>query len=80
MPRVLLTERKQMGQRLRTCREAAGLTQVQLGQRLGVSFQMIQKYEAGRSQLGLAHLSKLAEALGVPIAFLLQWLCHTPKA
>ena len=43
-----------VGHRLREVRIMRGLTQTQLGERLGISFQQVQKYEKGRIELVLA--------------------------
>lgn len=42
---------KALGQRLREWRQSVGLSQTEVGSALGVSFQMIQKYEKGESRL-----------------------------
>lgn len=61
-----------IGARVRRLRLAAGITQRQLGERLGVTYQQIQKYESGRSQLTLGKMQKLAAALGVPYGAILE--------
>lgn len=60
-----------MGARIRRFREAAGLSQTELGEKLGVSYQQIQKYERGASRLGLDTFLRLARALDQPVAALL---------
>ncbi|MCP1744344.1 transcriptional regulator with XRE-family HTH domain [Bradyrhizobium japonicum] len=52
-----------IGQRLRTRRMELKISQQELGQVLGVSFQQIQKYEKGVNRVGAARLVQLAEAL-----------------
>lgn len=52
-----------IGQRLRTRRMELKISQQELGNVLGVSFQQIQKYEKGVNRLGAARLVQLAEAL-----------------
>ena len=52
-----------LGRRLRRRRRLLGLTQQQLGDRVGVRFQQIQKYECGANRLSAARLWELAEAL-----------------
>jgi transcriptional regulator with XRE-family HTH domain len=47
---------------------AKGLSQAQLGNRLGVTFQQVQKYEVGSNRIGTGRLVKLAAVLGIPIA------------
>jgi transcriptional regulator with XRE-family HTH domain len=43
------------------------LSQTELGRLVDVSFQQIQKYETGANRLGASRLTKIAEALNVPI-------------
>jgi transcriptional regulator with XRE-family HTH domain len=61
-----------VAQRLRLRRELAGYTQDKLGQAVGVSFQMIQKYENGMSRVGASRLLKIAKVLGVPVAWFFE--------
>jgi transcriptional regulator with XRE-family HTH domain len=65
------------GGRLRVARQLAGLTQQRLGERLGVSFQAVQKYENGENRLSAGRLVKAAELLGVTLAFFAK---ETPRA
>jgi transcriptional regulator with XRE-family HTH domain len=46
------------------------MSQTQLGNRLGVTFQQVQKYEAGGNRIPTGRLVKIASALGVPISAL----------
>jgi transcriptional regulator with XRE-family HTH domain len=49
-------------------RIARGLSQSQLGERLGVTFQQVQKYEAGANRMSTGRLVKAAAILNVPMA------------
>lgn len=51
-----------MGEKLKAAREAAGLTQAQLAEKIGVLQHHISRYEAGREPKALV-LKKMAEAL-----------------
>jgi transcriptional regulator with XRE-family HTH domain len=62
---------KSMGARVRRFREAAGLSQTELGDKLGVSYQQVQKYERGVSRLGVDTLLRLARALDQPVSVFL---------
>jgi transcriptional regulator with XRE-family HTH domain len=55
------------GPRLRELREAAGLTQTQLGERAGVVGSQVNKLEVGVNQPTFATALALAQALGVEI-------------
>jgi transcriptional regulator with XRE-family HTH domain len=61
-----------VGRNVRVWRMAKGLSQVQLANRLGVTFQQVQKYEVGGNRIGTGRLVKLAAILGVPIAALFE--------
>lgn len=58
-----------VGQRLRQGRRELGLTQEGLAGLLGVTFQQIQKYEAGHSRMSAGRLLEIAQALGRPIGW-----------
>jgi transcriptional regulator with XRE-family HTH domain len=63
-----------VGRRIRTRRLLLGMTQTQLAQQLGVSFQQVQKYENGANRVGAGRLVQIAQILGIPIDALLQGL------
>jgi len=58
-----------VGQRLRQGRRELGLTQEALAALLGVTFQQIQKYEAGHSRMSAGRLLEIAVALGKPVGW-----------
>ena len=58
-----------VGQNIRICRLQRGLSQTELGQRIGVTFQQVQKYEKGVNRIGAGRLQRISEALEVPISF-----------
>ena len=62
---------KELGSRLAQLRKAAGLTQVQLAETLGISQQMVASYEVGRRRIPVSMLPALAQALKVQIDALL---------
>lgn len=53
-----------VGARIAERRQALGLSQAALAQRLGVSFQQLQKYEAGQNRVSASRLHRLSAALG----------------
>jgi len=53
----------QIGYRIRERRKQVGLNQEALGDRVGVTFQQIQKYERGANRISIGRLSQIAEAL-----------------
>lgn len=54
-----------VGERIRRKRILTGLTQDQLGDALGVSYQQIQKYETGANRVSVGRLYLLAQRLDV---------------
>ena len=55
-----------IGLLLREKRHAAGLSQSSLGAAIGVTFQQIQKYEAGTNRIAVSTMIRIAQSLGVP--------------
>jgi len=63
---------KKFGARLKTLRQAAGLSQRQLWKLSGVHCQTVSKIERGDSLPGLATVFALADAIGVSPAALVS--------
>jgi transcriptional regulator with XRE-family HTH domain len=61
-----------IGARIREQRPAVGLSQAALGEKLGVSFQQIQKYESGKNRVTAARLFEICEALNVSLASMFE--------
>jgi len=61
-----------LGERIRSRRRDLGLSQSALAGKLGITFQQVQKYENGANRVSASMLIKLSEALGMPVAELLQ--------
>jgi transcriptional regulator with XRE-family HTH domain len=51
-----------------------GLSQADLGRKLGVSYQQIQKYEKGSDKIAASRLVKLSLALDVPVSHFFEGL------
>ena len=58
-----------VGRRVKLRRLELGLSQEALGERLGVSFQQVQKYERGTNRIGASRLFEMAGILRVDIAY-----------
>jgi transcriptional regulator with XRE-family HTH domain len=56
-----------VGHNVRIRRLARGFSQGQLGNRIGVTFQQVQKYEHGVNRIGSGRLVRIAKVLGVPV-------------
>lgn len=61
-----------VGSRIRLRRNMLGMSQEKLGERLGITFQQIQKYEKGTNRVGASRLQAIANILGVPVAFFFE--------
>lgn len=61
---------KTFGEKLKEARQTAKMDQEDLAARVGVTQRTIQKYEAGKGLPRVKTLSKLAESLGVTVAYL----------
>ncbi|MBI4688747.1 MAG: helix-turn-helix transcriptional regulator [Nitrospirae bacterium] len=60
-------DRKNIGDLIKISRKIAGLSQMQLAERIGVSYQQVQKYENGLSELSISRLSQIAHALNMSV-------------
>lgn len=58
-----------VGSRIRTRRALLGMSQKDLGAKVGLTFQQIQKYERGANRVGSGRLYEFSKILGVPIAY-----------
>ena len=58
-----------VGSRVRFRRMLLGMSQEKLGEKLGLTFQQIQKYEKGINRIGASRLFDLAQVLGVSVQF-----------
>ncbi len=58
-----------VGRRLRQCRCLAGLTQQELGDKLGIEAQQIEIYETGASRISANVMQSFEMAMEVPVPF-----------
>ena len=63
-----------VGKRVRHRRWMVGMTQQNLGERVGIKFQQIQKYETGMNRISASRLWDIGAALDVPISFFFEGL------
>lgn len=59
----------ELGMRIQLRRVEQHISRGELGEKLGVSFQQIHKYEKGLNRVGAARLQQIATALDVPMNF-----------
>jgi transcriptional regulator with XRE-family HTH domain len=61
-----------VGARLRQRRMLLGISQEQLAEMLGLTFQQVQKYERGTNRVSASRLFQLARALDTPITWFFE--------
>lgn len=61
-----------VGSRVRLRRMVIGMSQEKLGEKMGLTFQQIQKYEKGTNRIGASRLFQLSLILDVPVQFFFE--------
>ena len=56
-----------VGKKIRTQRMMSGISQSELGDRIGVTFQQIQKYEKGANRVSASRLVEIANAMSIDV-------------
>jgi transcriptional regulator with XRE-family HTH domain len=67
-----------VGCRIRAQRLVRHLSLTELANKLGVSFQQVQKYEKGLNRVGAGRLARIADVLNLPVSFFFGG-DHTPS-
>lgn len=70
---------KKVGLKIKQIRKSWGLSQIELAERIDLSFQQIQKYEKGSTRISVMRLQQISEALGVNITAFFEEGKRTPK-
>ncbi|MBV9992393.1 MAG: helix-turn-helix transcriptional regulator [Alphaproteobacteria bacterium] len=65
---------EQVGARVRLRRRALGISQTKLAAALGLSFQMVQRYEYGQCRISVSLLCAVASELDCPIGYFIEGL------
>jgi len=60
-----------VGRLVRVHRMARGLSQTELANHIGVTFQQVQKYENGANRISIGRLTRIARVLGVSLTYLI---------
>jgi transcriptional regulator with XRE-family HTH domain len=61
-----------VGGKIRAQRIIRGLSQTELGNKIGVTFQQVQKYEKGSNRVSAGRLKQIADILEVPVSFFFE--------
>ncbi len=70
---------KALGQRVRSVRLKAGMSQNELADAIGVTFQQVQNMSSGRNRIPATRLIAISDAIGVPITTLLEAVHANPS-
>jgi transcriptional regulator with XRE-family HTH domain len=62
----------EVGRLVRALRMSRGLTQTELANRMGVTFQQVQKYENGANRISMGRLARVAKLFKVSVPYLLD--------
>ena len=65
-----------VGESIRAHRLIAGMSQTDLADQLGISFQQVQKYEKGANRVGAGRLPQIAAIFDIPITALFDTHAH----
>ena len=69
----------QVAARVREKRRELGMSQVALGEALGVTFQQVQKYESGTNRLSAGRLFEIANLFDVEFSYFFEGLPRGSK-
>jgi transcriptional regulator with XRE-family HTH domain len=69
---------RHVGTRVRMRRMMLAMTQTDLGDALGLTFQQVQKYETGTNRVCASRLQHISHVLQVPVAFFFEGAPHQP--
>jgi transcriptional regulator with XRE-family HTH domain len=64
--------KKNIGETLKKYRLAANMSQMALAEKIGISYQQLQKYEKGIDNISISRLYQISNALKVPIRNLFE--------
>lgn len=64
-----IIDSKTIGEKVKFRRQDVGMSQEQLAEILGVSYQQVQRYENGKNKMNVESIQIIAEALSVPVSF-----------
>jgi len=62
-------EDAEIGRKIRALRLQRGLSQSNLGDGIGLTFQQVQKYEKGMNRVSAGRLQRIADMLNIPVTF-----------
>jgi len=60
---------KHVGNKIKTARKLRKMTQTDLAQAIGISYQQVQKYEKGDNRVSASMMYMIAQAINIPMAY-----------
>jgi transcriptional regulator with XRE-family HTH domain len=63
----MIKTHKEIGTEIKRIRKDLGMSQMKLAEKVGVSFQQIQKYEKGVNKISMEMIQHIARALGISV-------------
>lgn len=63
---------KNIGETIKKFRLSVKMSQMALAEKIGISYQQLQKYEKGTNNISVYRLQQISEALNIPISSLLE--------
>src|SRR5262249_908743 len=69
----------EIGRKIRALRLERGMSQTNLADGIGLTFQQVQKYEKGTSRVSAGRLQKIAGLLNIPVTFFYGGSAARPK-
>jgi transcriptional regulator with XRE-family HTH domain len=75
----IMLNMKRVGKKISTCRREKNMTQMEIADKLGISFQAVSNWERGETMPDIAKLNELSQLLDIPIDELLDNQIGTAK-
>src|ERR1700674_4185546 len=69
----------EIGRLIRAQRLLCGMSQTELADVIGVTFQQVQKYEKGVNRIGAGRLYRIADTLSIPVTFFFEGASGSKK-
>jgi transcriptional regulator with XRE-family HTH domain len=67
-----ITTSREIGERIKKRRKELKISQEELAEILGVTYQQVQRYENGRNRLNVENIQMIADALSVSVSYFFE--------
>jgi len=72
MTKKRITTSREIGERIKKRRKELKISQEELAEMLGVTYQQVQRYENGKNRLNVENIQSVADALNVPVSYFFE--------